>query len=124
MTISWGTWALAGLVPGLLLLVTTPAILYVLYPPEVKQTPEAPENARRELEKLGAPAHRSSTSHVHKHIAERTPVLNLLPPARAQLLPAKMPLWCLACVGHYRACAAHAGHDPGVDAMDIVPAAA
>lgn len=52
-TISWGQWALAGLVPGLILLVTTPLILYVLYPPEVKETPDAPAAARAELEKLG-----------------------------------------------------------------------
>jgi anion transporter len=52
-TISWGQWALAGLVPGLIALVTTPAILYVLYPPEQKQTPDAPAAARKELEKLG-----------------------------------------------------------------------
>eukprot|EP00208_Stichococcus_sp_RCC1054_P002914 CAMPEP_0206142908 /NCGR_PEP_ID=MMETSP1473-20131121/18595_1 /ASSEMBLY_ACC=CAM_ASM_001109 /TAXON_ID=1461547 /ORGANISM="Stichococcus sp, Strain RCC1054" /LENGTH=560 /DNA_ID=CAMNT_0053538077 /DNA_START=101 /DNA_END=1783 /DNA_ORIENTATION=+ len=52
-TISWGQWALAGLVPGLLILTTVPALLYVIYPPEVKQTPEAPANARKELEKLG-----------------------------------------------------------------------
>lgn len=40
--------------PGLILLLTTPVILYFLYPPEVKETPDAPEAARRELEKLGA----------------------------------------------------------------------
>lgn len=40
--------------PGLILLLTTPAILYFLYPPEVKETPDAPEAARKELEKLGA----------------------------------------------------------------------
>ncbi|KAK9908923.1 hypothetical protein WJX75_004723 [Coccomyxa subellipsoidea] len=52
-TISWGTWALAGLVPGLVCLIATPLILYVLYPPEVKDTPDAPAKAREELEKLG-----------------------------------------------------------------------
>ena len=56
-TISWGQWALAGLVPGLICLLTAPAILYFLYPPEVKETPDAPAAARKELEKLGgAPA--------------------------------------------------------------------
>lgn len=45
-TISWGTWALAGLVPGLICLVATPLILYVLYPPEVKDTPDAPAKAK------------------------------------------------------------------------------
>ena len=40
--ISWGTWALAGLVPGIICLISAPLILYVLYPPEMKETPEAP----------------------------------------------------------------------------------
>lgn len=52
-TISWGTWALAGLVPGIICLVSVPLILYVLYPPEQKNTPDAPTKAREELEKLG-----------------------------------------------------------------------
>ena len=33
ISISWGAWALAGLVPGLVCLVTVPLILYALYPP-------------------------------------------------------------------------------------------
>ena len=52
-TISWGTWALAGLVPGILCLLAVPAILYVVYPPQVKDTPDAPAKAREELRKLG-----------------------------------------------------------------------
>ncbi len=36
INISWGTWALAGLVPGLIALISVPLILYVLYPPEVR----------------------------------------------------------------------------------------
>lgn len=51
--ISWGTWALAGIVPGLLLLLTTPLAIYALYPPEVKETPDAPKQAVKELERLG-----------------------------------------------------------------------
>jgi len=53
VNISWGTWALAGLVPGLICLISVPLILYVLYPPEVKDTPDAPAAAKKELEKLG-----------------------------------------------------------------------
>jgi len=37
--ITWGTWALAGLVPGLVCLLAVPLILYALYPPEMKDTP-------------------------------------------------------------------------------------
>lgn len=33
ISISWGLWALAGLVPGLICLLTVPLILYALYPP-------------------------------------------------------------------------------------------
>ena len=51
--ISWGTWALAGIVPGLVALVSVPLILYALYPPEVKDTPDAPAAAQKELDKLG-----------------------------------------------------------------------
>ena len=39
-------WSCAGLVPGLVCLVATPLILYVIYPPEQKDTPDAPEKAR------------------------------------------------------------------------------
>ena len=51
--ISWGTWALAGIVPGLVCLTCVPLILYALYPPEVKDTPDAPAAAKKELDKLG-----------------------------------------------------------------------
>ena len=37
-----GTWALSALVPGLCCLLLTPALMYVLYPPEMKDTPDAP----------------------------------------------------------------------------------
>jgi anion transporter len=53
IAISWGTWALSAAVPGLCCLLLTPALLYVLYPPEVKDTPDAPAKAKEELAKLG-----------------------------------------------------------------------
>lgn len=31
--ITWGAWALAGIVPGLICLAAAPLILYILYPP-------------------------------------------------------------------------------------------
>lgn len=52
-TISWGTWALAAIVPGSFTLLTMPLLLYVLYPPKVKDTPDAPIEAKKQLEKLG-----------------------------------------------------------------------
>eukprot|EP00798_Chlamydomonas_sp_ICE-L_P016682 gene16682-22941_t len=53
VSISWGTWALAALVPGVICLIGVPLILYVLMPPEAKDTPDAPAAAQKELAKLG-----------------------------------------------------------------------
>lgn len=53
ISVSWGMWALAGLVPGLLSLILVPLILYKIYPPEIKATPQASQLAHRELEKMG-----------------------------------------------------------------------
>lgn len=52
-TISWGTWALAAIAPGAFTLLTMPLLLYVVYPPKVKDTPDAPIEAKKQLEKLG-----------------------------------------------------------------------
>jgi DASS family divalent anion:Na+ symporter len=51
--ISWGTWAIACIVPGSVSLIVLPALLYVIYPPEMKSTPEAPAFARAKLKDLG-----------------------------------------------------------------------
>src|SRR5215470_7979936 len=51
--ITWGQWALAALLPCLCMLLVMPLVLYMLYPPEIKQTPGARELARAELAKLG-----------------------------------------------------------------------
>jgi divalent anion:Na+ symporter, DASS family len=51
--ITWGQWAIAASVPGLLSLITVPYILYRLNPPEIKNTPEAAEMARGKLKEMG-----------------------------------------------------------------------
>lgn len=51
--ISWGLWALAGAVPGLVSLFFIPYFLYKIYPPELKDTPEAKTMAAEELAKRG-----------------------------------------------------------------------
>ncbi len=51
--ISWGGWALAALVPGLVSLGMMPWILYKIYPPEIKETPAATQIARDELARMG-----------------------------------------------------------------------
>ena len=53
ISISWGMWALAAIVPGMLSLIIVPFILYKIYPPEIKATPQASEMAKNELEKMG-----------------------------------------------------------------------
>ena len=39
--------------PGLLSLILIPALLYVIFPPEVKASPDAPRLAKENLEKMG-----------------------------------------------------------------------
>jgi DASS family divalent anion:Na+ symporter len=51
--LNWGLWALAALLPGLISLAAIPLVLYKLYPPEIRSTPEAPEWARRMLGEMG-----------------------------------------------------------------------
>lgn len=53
ITISWGTWFLAFLPLGVLLLLTLPLLAYWLYPPGVKENAEVPHWAESELAKLG-----------------------------------------------------------------------
>lgn len=53
LDISWTTWALAGIVPGIASLILMPLVVYFFYPPELKHTPEAPELAAKALRELG-----------------------------------------------------------------------
>ncbi|HEY0331441.1 MAG TPA: DASS family sodium-coupled anion symporter [Rhodopseudomonas sp.] len=53
ISVSWGQWALAALLPCLVMLLVMPLVLYVLYPPQIKHTPGAKEMASAELVKLG-----------------------------------------------------------------------
>ena len=52
-TIGWTDWAKAAIVPGLVSLIVVPLLLYVIYPPTVKTSPDAPKLARENLEKMG-----------------------------------------------------------------------
>lgn len=51
--LSWGTWALAAIVPGIITMILLPLLLYVLYPPTIKETPHAAEIAKTKLQELG-----------------------------------------------------------------------
>ncbi|HWQ62118.1 MAG TPA: anion permease [Negativicutes bacterium] len=53
MELSWGMWALTACVPAIFSLIAVPYVLYKVYPPEIKYTPEAKELAADELEKMG-----------------------------------------------------------------------
>lgn len=53
MKITWGLWALAACVPGLISLVIIPYVVYKLYPPEIKDTPEAKKIADKHLHEMG-----------------------------------------------------------------------
>lgn len=52
--ITWGGWALAALVPGILSLVIIPFVLYIIYPPTVKRFDMAAEIAQKKLNDMGA----------------------------------------------------------------------
>lgn len=51
--ISWGMWFLAALAPGLVAMAVMPWLLYVVYPPELKKTPEVKKLAADELAAMG-----------------------------------------------------------------------
>jgi len=50
---SWGLWALAGIVPGICSLALIPYVIYRIDPPEIRKTPEAAAFAASELQKMG-----------------------------------------------------------------------
>ena len=52
--ITWGTWALAAIVPGLISLLVMTYMIYKIDRPEITETPQAAQMAREELAKMGA----------------------------------------------------------------------
>ena len=51
--LTWGKWALAGSVPGVLGLLVIPWLLFRLHPPEIQDTTAARTLARAELDRMG-----------------------------------------------------------------------
>ncbi|XP_062176955.1 dicarboxylate transporter 2.1, chloroplastic [Alnus glutinosa] len=49
----WVSWFNAASLPALVSLLATPLVLYKLYPPETKDTPDAPAMAAKKLENMG-----------------------------------------------------------------------
>jgi L-tartrate/succinate antiporter len=53
VTLSWTDWFRGFAPAGFLLLATVPALLYKIYPPEIREAPEAPRWAAAELRTMG-----------------------------------------------------------------------
>lgn len=51
--LTWAMWAIAAFVPGIVSLIVMPIVIYFMYRPEIRQTPDAPEFAKRQLAELG-----------------------------------------------------------------------
>lgn len=51
--ISWGSWALGAIVPGLACLLLMPVLLYRIAPPTLRETPKAVDVANQKLHDLG-----------------------------------------------------------------------
>jgi DASS family divalent anion:Na+ symporter len=53
VTVTWTSWFVAGLVPGLASVLVIPALVHRALPPEVKHTPAATAYAREALARMG-----------------------------------------------------------------------
>ncbi len=51
--ITWMTWFIGALVPGLVALVVLPYLVYKIYPPELKKTPKMAQMAKDEIRNMG-----------------------------------------------------------------------
>lgn len=51
--VTWASWFLAGLVPGLCSLLIVPFVVQLVLKPEIRKTPEAPAYAAKELTAMG-----------------------------------------------------------------------
>ncbi len=53
-TVTWTSWFLAGIIPGLCSMFVAPWIVFKVNPPSITQTPAAAQFARDELDRMGA----------------------------------------------------------------------
>ncbi len=51
--LSWTTWAIAMFIPGMLCLILMPLVIYMIYPPDLKITPNAKKFATDNLAEMG-----------------------------------------------------------------------
>jgi DASS family divalent anion:Na+ symporter len=52
--ITYGSWALAASLPVVILFFLIPWVIFKIYPPEIKETPQAPQIAQEALDKMGS----------------------------------------------------------------------
>ncbi|MDR0228036.1 MAG: anion permease [Flavobacteriaceae bacterium] len=52
-TLTWGMWAVAAFLPAVIALIVMPLVIYMIYPPEIKKTPDAPAFAKEKIKELG-----------------------------------------------------------------------
>lgn len=53
ITVSWTTWAVAAAPPGVLSLVLVPLLIYRMYPPSIRDSPDAPGWAQSKMAAMG-----------------------------------------------------------------------
>jgi len=58
VNISYGSWALASSLPSLVAFIVIPWLLFKIFPPELKETPDAPQIAQEQLKHMG-PIHKN-----------------------------------------------------------------
>ncbi|HCG46720.1 MULTISPECIES: DASS family sodium-coupled anion symporter [Corynebacterium] len=51
--ITWTSWFVGAVVPGIVALIAIPFFLYKVYPPEIKDSPEIAQFAKKELKEMG-----------------------------------------------------------------------
>ncbi len=51
--ITWASWAVAAIVPGIVSLIAIPYLIYKIFPPVIRQTPHAKEMAVERLKNMG-----------------------------------------------------------------------
>lgn len=54
VSMTWSSWLWAALIPSLASVLAVPWVIYRLSPPKIRNTPEAAEMARKELQAMGA----------------------------------------------------------------------
>jgi len=57
LSVTWGQWLLAASLPGFISLMVIPYFVYKMYPPEIKESPQARKIALRHLEEMGPISH-------------------------------------------------------------------